>query len=359
MNPKDVIRSLNPYQPGKSIEEVKKKYRLKKIVKLASNENPYGCSPYVESEWNRSFPKGHLYPDGYARDLRVKLSTHLGVQEENFIFGSGSDEIVQMLCRTFLEPGLNTVMAWPTFPQYRHHAKIEGAEIREVPTRDGCHDLDQMLEEIDQHTRIVWLCTPNNPTGRYINEHQLKDFLNRCPHHVLVVIDEAYYEYVTADDYPESIPLLETHKNIIILRTFSKAYGLAGLRIGYGIADPKIIQYLNAVRGPFNTTSLSQRAAILALEDQSFVRRSRNENKKNMQLLKQFCADHQLDYFDSEGNFLLIFLSKSGLEVSEQLLKHGFIVRPGELLGIERSIRVTIGSYEDMKEFQEKMLMCL
>ncbi|MBO8154958.1 MAG: histidinol-phosphate transaminase [Bacillaceae bacterium] len=359
MRTKEVIQSLHPYQPGKATSDVKREFGLNRIVKLASNENPFGCSSEVKKVLKNSLDDINFYPDGHSRQLRQKLADHIGVHEDSLIFGSGSDEIVQMLCRTFLEPGTNTVMASPTFPQYRHHAKIEGAEVREVPVKDGFHDLDSMLEEIDEHTRIIWLCTPNNPTGNYISETELFNFLKRCPEHVLIIIDEAYYEYVTAKDYPETIPLLKTYKNIMILRTFSKAYGLAGLRIGYGMADKFIIQSLNAVRGPFNTTSLTQKAALAALGDQSFIQYTREENKKNMQSLQAFCDEHNLGYYQSEGNFLLIHLPKSGMEVSQELLKHGFIVRPGELLGIDNTIRVTIGTKEDMNEFQQKLLLCL
>ncbi|GAA0481071.1 histidinol-phosphate transaminase [Salinibacillus aidingensis] len=359
MKTKNIIPSLTPYKPGKTINEVKKERHLSKIVKLASNENVYGPSPLVLEKLSDFGEDLHLYPDGYARELRERVSAHLNVDMDQLIFGAGSDEIVQMLCRTYLEGGANTVMAHPTFPQYKHHAAVEGAEVREIPVKDGHHQLEQMLEAIDDKTRIVWLCSPNNPTGCYINEKQLKSFLDRCPEHVLVVLDEAYYEYVSAEDYPDSLSLLENYKNIIVLRTFSKAYGLAGFRVGYGISSEEIIRHLNTIRGPFNVTSIGQFAAINALEDQTYIKEIRQLNQNVRHEVEHFCEQHHLTYDPSETNFLLIHLPKSGLEVSDQLLDHGFIVRAGELLGIDQSIRVTIGREKDMKEFTNALSECL
>ncbi|MCP8616696.1 histidinol-phosphate transaminase [Salirhabdus salicampi] len=355
MEPKRIIKTLTPYQPGKSIEEVKKEYGLTEIVKLASNENPYGFSTLVEETLRKDFLSVHQYPDGYARQLRERLASHLQVAEHQLIFGSGSDEIVQMICRTFLTRHDNTVMATPTFPQYRHHANIEGAEIREVPLLEGSHNLEEMLAAIDKQTKVVWLCTPNNPTGGYIQQEDLFAFIERCPSHVLIVIDEAYFEYVTAEDYPNTIPLLQNYQNIIILRTFSKAYGLAGLRVGYGIGNEQIISYLNTVRGPFNTTTVGQLAATVALKDQMFIRDTCEKNEQNRRRLEAFCVQKGLSYFPSETNFLLIHLPNSGLEVAEQLLQNGFIVRAGELLGIDKSIRVTVPKDRDVDPFLEAL----
>ncbi|SET90291.1 histidinol-phosphate aminotransferase [Salinibacillus kushneri] len=359
MRTKDIIPSLTPYKPGKTINEVKKERGLSKIVKLASNENVYGPSPLVLDKLREFGQDFQLYPDGYARELRERVSDHLDVNRDQLIFGAGSDEIVQMLCRTYLENGSNTVMAHPTFPQYKHHAVIEGAEVREIPVKNGYHQLDQMLEAIDDFTRIVWLCTPNNPTGCYINEEQLLSFIKQCPEHVLIVLDEAYYEYVMADDYPDSLSLLENYQNIMILRTFSKAYGLAGFRVGYGISSQEVIRHLNTIRGPFNVTSIGQYAALNALEDQDYIRKVRQQNRKIQGQVEAFCRQYYLAYDPSETNFLLIHLPKSGLDVSDQLLDEGFIVRAGELLGIEQSIRVTIGKEEDMKEFMNVLSKCL
>ncbi|MRG86399.1 histidinol-phosphate transaminase [Salinibacillus xinjiangensis] len=359
MRTKQSIPALKPYQPGKSIDEVKKEHNLSRIVKLASNENVYGPSPHVIEKLGNFAQEIQLYPDGYAEKLRERVSEYLQVDMDQLIFGAGSDEIVQMICRTYLEAGTNTVMAHPTFPQYKHHATVEGAEVREVPVKDGHHQLEKMLQYIDENTRVVWLCTPNNPTGSYINEQELNHFVQECPKHVLIVIDEAYYEFVMSGDYPETIPYLKDHENMIILRTFSKAYGLAGYRIGYGVGSTDIIRYLNTIRGPFNVSSIGQYAALVALEDQDYIEQIRQLNAKTRKQVERFCKENDLAYDQSETNFLLIHLPKSGLEVSEQLLSNGFIVRPGELLGVEQSMRVTIGKEEDMKEFTSVLQNCL
>ncbi|RWZ60271.1 histidinol-phosphate transaminase [Halobacillus fulvus] len=355
MKAKEILKNMKPYQPGKGIEEVKKEYGLDRIVKLASNENPFGFSEQVKKELPALISQLEIYPDGYAAMVRKKVASFIQADENQLIFGNGSDEVVQIICRTFLEPGANTVMATPTFPQYKHNALIEGAEIREVPLMDGHHDLEGMLDQIDEQTRVLWLCTPNNPTGVHINDKALADVLGKVPDHVLVVIDEAYYEYMDAADAFDSIAALKEYQNLIVLRTFSKAYGLAGLRIGYGVAHPDVIRVLEPAREPFNTSTVAQAAAIIALDDQPFIDHSVEQNKKNKERLFQFCDEHGISYFDSQANFVLIHLPMSGDEMFQHLLTKGFIVRSGEALGLPNTIRLTIGRTEDMERIQEEM----
>ncbi|ARI77255.1 histidinol-phosphate transaminase [Halobacillus mangrovi] len=355
MKAKDILKTMKPYKPGKGIEEVKKEFGLERIVKLASNENPNGFSPKVKEELPKLISKLEIYPDGYAAAIRKKVAEFISVDEEQLIFGNGSDEVVQIICRTFLEPGSNTIMATPTFPQYRHNALIEGAEVREVPLVEGHHDLEEMLSQIDSETRVLWICTPNNPTGVHINETTLKSVLDRVPDHVLVVLDEAYFEYVEADDFFDSLSVIDQYSNLMVLRTFSKAYGLAGLRIGYGVAQNNLIQLLEPAREPFNTSTVAQAAAILALDDQDFIEKSFEENINNKKALMEFCEEQGLTYFDSQANFLLIHLPMSGDEMFEYLLSKGFIVRSGEALGLPNSIRLTVGKKEDMQRIQEEM----
>ncbi|MFZ0475902.1 MAG: histidinol-phosphate transaminase [Halobacillus sp.] len=355
MKAKDILRDMKPYKPGKGIEEVKKEYGLERIVKLASNENPFGFSPKVKQELPELITNLEIYPDGYAAAVRRKVAEFINVNDNQLIFGNGSDEVVQIICRTFLEPGANTIMAAPTFPQYRHNALIEGAEVREVPLVDGHHDLEEMLRQIDSQTRVLWICTPNNPTGVHIESEKLKAVMDACPDHVLVVLDEAYYEYLETDDYFDSLAALDNYTNLIVLRTFSKAYGLAGLRIGYGVGHPDVIRMLEPSREPFNTTTVSQAAAILALDDQQFLKMSLEENKKNKRALMKFCDENGLSYYDSQANFLLIHLPFSGDEMFQHLLAKGFIVRSGEALGLPNTIRLTIGRSEDMAVIQEEM----
>jgi len=355
---KEQVLVLQPYQPGKSKEEVKKQYGLDEIIKLASNENPFGCSEKVLSVIQSFTGSFALYPDGYTTDLRFELAELLKVEANQLIFGNGSDEIIQIIARALLRPGYNTVMASPTFPQYKHNAVIEGAEVREVPLIEGEHDLEGMLAAIDDKTNVVWICSPNNPTGTYISNHKLLSFLERVPEETLIVLDEAYFEYVVADDYYDAVKLIDKYKNLIVLRTFSKIYGLASFRVGYGISNSDIIRSLEPVREPFNTNTLAQLAAKTAIQDQEYVKKCRELNRKGLEQFYSFCNEVGLSYSLSQGNFILIDFEVDSNEVFQFLLERGFIVRSGKALGFPTSIRVTVGSAEQnsgvievMKEF--------
>src|SRR5690625_3303948 len=336
---KEVLNQLSAYKQGMQITDVKKQYKLNKIVKLASNENPYGYSEYVKNKMPELIDDLEMYPDGYAYNLRIKLAQKLSVDETQFVFGGGSDEVITFICRAFLYPGTNTVMASPTFPQYRHHALIEGAEVKEIPTFNGKHDLTKMAEAIDEQTKVVWLCTPDNPTGDIILKEDFHAFMETCPENVIVVLDEAYTEFVTKDLQLNLNDTLEKYDNIIVLRTFSKIYGLAGLRVGYGIANPEVADKLNVVRGPFNTTSLSQRAAALALDDDSFIEDTRKRNEAVKQEFQVFLDSIKWGYYESHTNFLLVKTPIDEDKAAHFLLKHGFIVRSGNLLGYPKTMR--------------------
>src|SRR5699024_131717 len=303
---KEVLKGMTAYKQGMQISEVQRKYNLEKIVKLASNENPYGFSDEVKSYLQTADHDYAFYPDGYAYELRKSLAEKLEVTDEQLVFGSGSDEVITFICRAFLSEGTNTIMAAPTFPQYRHHALIEGATVKEVPTlENGAHDLTNMARAIDDNTKVVWLCSPDNPTGNLISHDEFADFMNKCPEDVVVVLDEAYYEFVDPDLRLPFEETLQTYPNIIMLRTFSKIYGLAGLRVGFGIANEAIAHKLNVVRGPFNTTSLSQRICQIALEDEHFVDETRALNKQVRQAFEQFLDSINWGYYESHTNFLL------------------------------------------------------
>ncbi|MED3646081.1 histidinol-phosphate transaminase [Halalkalibacterium halodurans] len=346
MKIKPQIIGLPPYKPGKPMEDVKRELGLETVVKLASNENPFGASPKVAEAIQEALHHTAIYPDGYARTLRDKVAHYVGVAPEELIFGNGSDEVIQILCRAFLNEQTNTVMAEPTFSQYKLNAVIEGAELREVPLKDGVHDLDGMLEVIDENTRIVWVCNPNNPTGTYVSAEAFQSFLAKVPEDVLVVSDEAYVEYVTADDYPDTVPMIRTYKNLVVLRTFSKVFGLAALRIGYGVANQALIEKIEPVRPPFNNSTFSQVAAVAALEDEAFVQSSVEKNNEGMVQLTEWCSRMGLDYFPSQTNFLLIHVNRSSDDVFNAMLKKGYIIRSGRALGYPAWIRITIGSKE-------------
>ncbi|MGM7701674.1 histidinol-phosphate transaminase [Pseudalkalibacillus sp. Hm43] len=357
MKAKDQVLSLKAYKPGKPIEEVKRELGLTTVTKLASNENPFGCAPAVKEAVMDELDRVSIYPDGYAADIRMKLAQHLQVKPEQILFGNGSDEVIEMFCRTYLTPETNTIMATPTFPQYKHNSVIEGAEIIEVPLMEnGKHDLEKMLHAIDENTRIIWLCTPNNPTGSYITDEELITFMKKVPDHIIVAVDEAYKEYVVADDYPDTIALQRQYPNLVVTRTFSKAFGLASLRIGYGIAHEDLMKVVDPVREPFNTSRVSQRAAITALEHLEFIESCRRKNREGMVLYEAFCAKYHLYYYPSQANFILIdFKTLQGDEVFDFLLRKGYIVRSGNALGFPTCVRITVGS----KEQNEGIIQCL
>ncbi|MFB4169214.1 histidinol-phosphate transaminase [Virgibacillus sp. JSM 102003] len=353
MNGKRILKEMTPYKQGKQMHEVKKEFGLERIVKLASNENPFGYSNQIDKYLSAQLPSFDMYPDGYTSELRTAVANKLDVNEDQLIFGSGTDEIVQMVGRAFLYPGVNTVMPAPTFPQYKHNARIEGAGIKEVPTVNGYHDLDGMLNAIDDKTNVVWLCSPNNPTGSLIPKDDFDAFMEKCPERVLVVLDEAYYEYVEKSLQSTISDRFSGYNNLLVLRTFSKAYGLAGLRIGYGIADKALIANLDVVRGPFNTSSMAQKAALIALDDDEFLLDTTSKNSNIKYKFQEFLDSIGWHYYDSQTNFLLVSTPKSGDEIFQHLLENGFIVRSGDGLSCPNTVRITIGNEDDMKQLQD------
>lgn len=352
---KEVFQNMAPYKPGMQVKDVKEKYNLNKITKLASNENPFGFSPAVEQLLTNHIGDLELYPDGYATALRSTLAEKLEINGDQLIFGCGSDEVVEIISRTLLKEGTNIVTAVPTFPQYKHNALIEGAKVKEISLINGYHDLDAMVAAIDSETRIVWLCSPNNPTGSHISEQDIRNTLKTIPDDILVVVDEAYYEYMEESALPDTVGLLKEFPNLVILRTFSKAYGLAGLRVGYGIANLEVASLFNITRGPFNTTSVAQKAAVAALKDEEFLSVTQKKNLENKQAFLSFCNEEGLDVYDSQANFVFVKLPVSGDSMFEYLLSKGFIVRSGEALGHPNGVRITIGEKEAMEELQDLM----
>ncbi|MDP5273814.1 histidinol-phosphate transaminase [Chengkuizengella axinellae] len=351
MQPKSNIIHLPVYKPGKSTDEVKKEFGLEKIIKLASNENPYGFSEKVKQALMSEFENTNIYPDGASTKLTDKLSEFYNVPSDQLIFGAGSDEVILMIARAFLVKGDETIMATHTFPQYKHNAEIEGAVCIEVPLKDGTHDLDEMLAKITNRTKIIWVCCPNNPTGTINSHDEVKAFLEQVPNHVLVVFDEAYAEYNEQNEYPDSLSLMKQFKNLVVLRTFSKIYGLASLRIGYGIAHPEIIHTINQVREPFNTTRYAQSAALAAIEDQEFIKDCREKNKLGLAYLKGQFERLGLSSYPAYGNFVMVDVQKPAELVFQGLLQKGIIIRGGHQLGFPTSLRVTIGSQEQNEEF--------
>ncbi len=356
---KKILTQLSPYKQGMQTHEVKEKYGLDKIVKLASNENPYVYSPSLKEHFERLTHSLEVYPDGYAGRVRTKLANTLNINEEKIVFGHGSEELIALITRAYLEAGDRTIMAESTFSLYKHHSLIEGAEVVEVPTVNGYHNLDAMQNAVTNETKLIWICAPDNPTGTLLDFSDIEFFLDELREDIVVVLDEAYYEYVEKSKRYDSLELIHKYSNLIILRTFSKAYGLAALRLGYGLMNEALAEHLNVIRGAFNTTSLSQELASIALEDQTFIENTYLENLKVKNELIDFLEKEKIDYYPSEANFLLIKVNQSGFIISEKLLKQGFIIRPGELLGYPETIRVTLGRQEDMREFMQALLNSL
>ena len=354
MQPKPQIVHLPVYQPGKPIEEVKRELGLTEVIKLASNENPFGCSEAAKQAIMNEIANTSLYPDGAAAALTEALAAHLGVDRDQLIFGAGSDEVILMIARAFLMPGDETVMADETFPQYRHNAEIEGAKIVEVPLKDGRHDLEAMLAKVTERTKIVWICNPNNPTGTIVTKDELDAFLAKLPPRVLVVLDEAYCEYIDDPSYPNGVDYVKRHPNVIALRTFSKIYGLASLRIGYGIGRPDVIRTVNQVREPFNTTRYAQAAAKAALEDQAFIEECKRKNAEGLAYLKAEFNRLGLKYFEPCGNFVMFDAGRPSQAVFEALLRKGIISR-ARWTHYPTHIRITVGSAEQNRKFIEAL----
>ncbi|WP_249646079.1 MULTISPECIES: histidinol-phosphate transaminase [unclassified Lysinibacillus] len=341
---KQQLDGMQAYKPGKPIEEVQREYGLKEVIKLASNENPFGYSPKVTAYLQNNAVNHALYPDGYAQNLRTAVADHLGVKETQLLFGNGSDDIIAIITRALLYPGVNTIMADPSFSQYWHNAEIEGAEVRKIPCVEGAHDLDSMAAAIDDQTSIVWVCSPNNPTGVVIPDTALRAFLAKVPSDVLVVLDEAYIEYVTHPGHKDTLPIIDEYPNVLLLRTFSKAYGLASFRVGYAIGQAGVIAKLDPVRAPFNNTILSQAVAAIALSDQAYIEACREANENGKKQYVEFCEKHNLKYFPSDTNFIFFDTQADSDVVFQELMKRGFIVRSGNALGLQGFIRVTIGT---------------
>ncbi|MDK8179496.1 histidinol-phosphate transaminase [Paenibacillus sp. UMB4589-SE434] len=354
MQPKKSVVHLPVYQPGKSVEDVKRELGLDEVIKLASNENPYGSSELAKQAIVNEVNNTSLYPDGAALQTTAAVAHHLGVNTNQIIFGAGSDEIILMICRAYLVAGDETIMADQTFPQYKHNAEIEGAKCIEVPMKHGAHDLDAMLAAVTERTKIVWICNPNNPTGTILSHNEIVAFMNQMPKHVLVVLDEAYVEYVTDDQFPDTFALLKEFNNLISLRTFSKIYGLASLRIGYGVGDPAVIHTINQVREPFNTTRFAQAAAKAAIEDQAFIEMCRNNNKQGREYLQEQFNRLQLRSFPAHGNFVLVDVGMPAQDMFLMLMQRGIITRAGHGK-YPTYLRVSIGKPEHNEAFVQAL----
>lgn len=344
------IRDLRPYEPGKPIEEVQRELGLKDVSKMASNENPVGPSPLALKAIGENLHRINLYPDGGGYYLKKKLAHSLAVGEDQIILGNGSDEIIRMVVETFLNQDEEAVIAEQSFIIYQMAVKISNAKCRLVKLKDYQYHMESMAEAVGERTKVVFVANPNNPTGTMVTKNEVESFLAQIPEGVMTVFDEAYFEYIERDDFPETIKYIKDGATIICLRTFSKIYGLAGLRIGYGISQPEIITEMNRVRQPFNANSLAQVAAISALDDKEHIVKSREVNRAGKDFLYRELEKRKISYVPSETNFILVEVG-DGADIASALLKKGIIVRDMSCYELPNFIRVTIGVEEANKKF--------
>ena len=353
------VRGLEPYQPGKPIEELEREYGVQGAIKLASNENPLGPSPHALAALERAAKGIAGYPDGGGFALKSAIARHHGVDPQCVTLGNGSNDILELAARSFAGDGDEVVFSQHAFAVYPIVTQAVGARAVSVPARNWGHDLDAMLRAVTDRTKLVFIANPNNPTGTWLARPALARFLAELPDRVVVVLDEAYFEYVEAPDFPNGIEWIGKHPNLVVARTFSKAYGLAGLRVGFGVSGAALADVLNRVRQPFNVNSLAQAAALAALEDSDHLERSRRINREGMRQLTAGFRRLGLGFIESAGNFVSVELPLAGREVYERLLRRGVIVRPVDNYGMPRHVRITVGLPEENQRFLEALAQAI
>jgi histidinol-phosphate aminotransferase len=347
------VRSIAPYQPGKPISEVARELGLKveSIIKLASNENPLGIGPRTRAAIDAALGEIARYPDGNGFELKQALSRRYSVDMSSIVLGNGSNDVLELVALAFLGPGRAAVMSQHAFAVYPLATQARGARPIVVAAKNYGHDLEAMARAIDDETYVVWAANPNNPTGTLARPDELEAFMRKVPERVIVVLDEAYNEYIKPDLRADTVRWLKRHPNLVITRTFSKAYGLAGLRVGYALAHASVADVMNRVRQPFNVNSIGLAAAAAALDDMEFVARSYAENLNGMRQLEEGARGLGLAFIPSYGNFLTIHVGKAG-EIFKRLLRRGVIVRPvGGGYGLPEHLRVTIGTAAENDKF--------
>ena len=339
------VQQLSPYVPGKPVDELARELDIDPatIVKLASNENPLGASPKALAAIQGELAELTRYPDGNGFALKSLLSSQCGVQLDQVTLGNGSNDILELVARAYLAPGLNAVFSEHAFAVYPIVTQAVGADAHVVPAKDWGHDLQAMLKAIDNNTRVVFIANPNNPTGTWFDANALNEFLQDVPERVLVVLDEAYIEYAEGGELPDGLEFLSAYPNLLVSRTFSKAYGLAALRVGYALSSAVVADILNRVRQPFNVNSFALAAACAALQDADYLAESRRLNDAGMHQLQEGFRELGLGWIPSRGNFIALHLGHLAAPVYQGLLREGVIVRPVANYGMPNHLRITIG----------------
>jgi histidinol-phosphate aminotransferase len=348
------IRQLHPYSPGKPVEELERELGIGHAIKLASNENPLGFSPLVGEALRRAGEHIELYPDANAYYLKQRLAQKLGVGENQITVGNGSNDVLDLVARSFLDGGTEAVYSQYAFMVYAMVTQACGAEARvaealgEDSSQPWGHDLQAILALINDNTRVVFIANPNNPTGNWLLRDELESFLQAVPERVAVVVDEAYFEYVDIDGYPNALQWLDAYPNLIVTRTFSKIYGLAGLRLGYAVSSAEICELLNRVRQPFNGNAMALAAGLAALDDDDFVEHSRQVNQQGLERMRQGFDQRGLYYIPSAGNFLTVRFGERSGAVYQGLLERGVITRPVANYGMPEFLRISVGTGEQI-----------
>jgi histidinol-phosphate aminotransferase len=345
------VEDLIPYPPGKPMEELERELGISGSIKLASNENPLGPSPKAVEAILEAVHKLNRYPDGSGYYLKTTLSRKFGMPFERIILGNGSNEIIELLIRTFLSPGEHVVQAFPTFLVYEKIVKGAGGTVTSVPLSGFRIDLDEVSQAIASNTKLVFINNPNNPTGSILSEEEMQDFLKAIPGDVLVALDEAYIEFASDRNTAQGIRLLESFPSIVVLRTFSKLYGLAGLRVGYGFARTELVDYMNRVRQPFNVNALAQAAATAAMDDDAFVSQTLRLIRDGMEYLFGELEAMGVEYLPTQTNFFLIKVPQGGKRTFDLMLREGVIVRAMDSYGLPDFIRINVGLPEENERF--------
>ncbi|MBY6032003.1 histidinol-phosphate transaminase [Marinobacter daepoensis] len=355
------VQALSPYQPGKPIDELARELGLNpsEIIKLASNENPLGPSEKAMTAARKALDEMCLYPDGNGFELKQALSHRFGVEMDQITLGNGSNDVLEVIARCFADADSDVVFSQYAFAVYPIVAQAIGARGISVPARDWGHDLDAMADAVTDRTKLVFVANPNNPTGTVHTRQALEGFLDRIPERVLVVLDEAYCEYLVGDEYPDGIQLLDRYPNLIVCRTFSKAWGLAALRVGYTVSSPAIADILNRVRQPFNVDTVALCAATAVLGDEAYLQKSREVNEAGLRQLADGFDRMGLPYIPSVGNFIAVEVGESAMGVYQALLAHGVIVRPVAGYGMPRHLRVSVGLPHENERFLDALAEAL
>ncbi|WP_426111751.1 histidinol-phosphate transaminase [Pseudomonas sp. DSP3-2-2] len=355
------VQKLSPYVPGKPVDELARELGIDPahIIKLASNENSLGASPKALAAIRDELAELTRYPDGNGFELKKRLAERCRVQTSQVTLGNGSNDILELVARAYLAPGLNAVFSEFAFAIYPIVTQAVGADAHVAPAKDWGHDLPAMLAAIDSNTRVVFIANPNNPTGTWFGPDALNRFLAAVPKHVLVVLDEAYIEYAQGAELPDGLNYLADFPNLLVSRTFSKAYGLASLRVGYGLSSPAVADVLNRVRQPFNVNSFALAAACAALDDVEYVTKSRQLNEVGMEQLEGGLRLLGLDWIPSKGNFIAVDLGRESASVYQSLLREGVIVRPVGGYGMPNHLRVSIGLPQENTRFLEALTKVL